>query len=383
MIRLAHPRFLEADLDRLRPILRSGRLVQGPVVAAFERACAERLGVDSCVAVASGTAALHLAMHLAGVGPARRVALPVFAWPAAANVAEHLGAQVVGVDIDPADLNVDLAELEGAVARGVDLAVPIHLFGRPLWSAETRRRLAGVPVVEDAACAFAAVDRDGVAAGTWGELGCFSFHPRKGLTTGEGGLILAKDPAHRERLTRLRNHGMARSEAGLACLEPGLNYRLGELAAALGLAQLERFDDALAIRRRLARAYTARLENVPGVRLLEGHRLDSGSNESDHLDNSGHVFQSFTVVLDDAVDRRRCLRALAERGVEGGVASFALHLMPYYREKYGYRPDDFPVARWAHHQLLVLPLHEQLEEGDIERVVDALEWAVAQSRRAT
>ncbi|MBN1946203.1 MAG: DegT/DnrJ/EryC1/StrS family aminotransferase [Bradymonadales bacterium] len=361
MIRLSHPLFTREDWERLWPILESGMLVQGDTVKTFEEGCASYLEVAGLVAVSSGTAALHLALKLLGVGPETDVVLPSFTWPSAANIAEQLGAEVRLVDICPDTLNLDCSLLPSAVTPRCRAVVPVHLFGLPLDHRQVTDRVDPRLVVEDAACAFGASDRHGRKAGTWGRIGCFSLHARKGLTTGEGGLITARDEADLEQLRLLRNHGLSVGDQGPVFVLPGLNYRMNELSAALGLGQLARFERAMATRRLIAATYLHLLVSMPHIVLPVG------------LSDPGHVYQSFTIILDETVSRRELLQRLSEKGVQAQVGTYAIHLQPYYAARYRFSPDAYPVSRWAHEKVVALPMHEQMNESDARRVVEVLD----------
>lgn len=361
MIRLAAPRFTRNDLERLWPALESGQLVQGKSVLAFEEACATRLGVAESVAVSSGTAALHVALEALELTADDEVLVPAFTWPSAANLAERMGLRVKLVDIDPETLSVSPSALAEARTGRTHCAVVIHQFGYPLERVHVESALEGLPIIEDAACAFAATDHAGNLCGTWGSVGCYSFHPRKGLTTGEGGLVVSADPERTQRLRLLRNHGQATTDTGRDFVLPGFNYRLNEVAAILGLCQLERFDGELRSRRALATRYLERLESCAGAHVPAGAR------------HPGHAQQTFVVALGEGIDRADVIGRMRERGVECNLASFALHLQTYCRNKYGFDDDDFPVARWAHEKLMALPLHGQMTHDDVDTVVNTLE----------
>lgn len=371
MIRLAKPSIDEEDLKAVCAVLSTGYLVQGAQVGAFEAGLAERIGVPHAVVVSNGTAALHLALLALGTGPGDLVAVTAYSFPATANVIELCGARPVFVDICPDTFDIDPACLDRALgpllsdrvgAGRVRAVIPVHAFGQladmpQILDVASRYR---VPVLEDAACALGA-RLDGRQAGTWGELGCFSFHPRKAITTGEGGLIVTASSAVASQLRALRNHGECRGESGPEFVVPGFNYRMTEFQAALGCVQLRKLDRIIARRRLLARSYDELLEPTgfvpPRVR-----------------DGSEHVFQSYVVLMPEgtAAKRQRCIEYLREQGVEATIGTWHMPLTSYFRKRYGYRPGDFPVTDDVFARSLTLPLHEELGPADQVKVRDAL-----------
>jgi dTDP-4-amino-4,6-dideoxygalactose transaminase len=224
-------------------------------------------------------------------------------------------------------------------------------------------RDAGLVVIEDAACALGTTFA-GRQVGTFGQAGCFSFHPRKAITTGEGGAVVTNDPEICEAVTLLRNHGLKRcADGAFDLVSPGLNWRMTEFQASLGLSQLKRFQVALGIRQRIASLYLEELRELHGLQLPAAV--------------PGHAWQTFMVVLPQHVSRSVVTRELHNRGVEAGVGAYAVHLLSYYRERYRYDPDDFPVAKTLYSRGLALPLHDSLGEDDVRIVIRALRelWA--------
>jgi dTDP-4-amino-4,6-dideoxygalactose transaminase len=371
MIRLTIPPIEEDDLAAVRQALASGQLVQGPTVAAFEQAIARQVGVAHAVAVSSCTAALHASLLALGVETGDLVLVTAYSWLATANVIELCGAQPVFVDITPDTFNLDPGRLEetlkrlmanAATARRVRAVLPVHTFGNPadmpaLLAIASRYE---VPVIEDAACALGAT-LDSRQMGSWGLLGCFSFHPRKAITTGEGGAITTADTGLARRLRALRNHGLDPEAPSPDFILPGLNYRLTEFQAALGLTQMAKLDRVVAARRRLAASYDRLLEGTPLGRPL----APPGSQP---------VHQSYVVLLpEEAAPRRGALiRALKERGIETTIGTWHMPLTSYFRSRYDYRAGDFPVADAVFARSLTLPLHERLSEEDQARVVQTL-----------
>ena len=360
MIRLAVPDIDEAEVAAAAEVLRSGMLVQGDRVRAFEARVASAAGTAHAVAVSSGTAALHLALLALGVGPGAEVVLPGFTHPATANVVARLGAEPVLVDIDPQTLNVDPRAMVDAIGSRTRALLPVHLFGLPaemgpiLEAASAR----GVPVVEDAACALGAEYR-GRKCGSLANVACFSFHPRKIVTTGEGGMLTTDDPALAERLRRLRNHGQVIEAGRGRFLEAGLNYRLTEMQAAIGLVQMDKLERLLGHRATLALAYEARLSAVPGLRRppMPAHLRAA--------------WQAYVVTLPPGADRDVVQSRLKDEGVEATLGTYALAEQPCYAGRV-----DLPQSRAAQERTLALPLHTRMGEDEVDRVVDALRAAL-------
>lgn len=379
MIRLTIPSIEEDDLQAVREVLQSGYLVQGPRVAAFEAALGEYLGVEHVVAVSSGTAALHLSLLAIGVAPGDIVLTTAYSWPATANVVELCGARPEFVDIDRETFNMSPACLGEALSklmadadkvRRVKAVLPVHAFGQmadmPAILALAHRH--GVAVVEDAACALGAT-WEGRQAGTWGRAGCFSLHPRKAITTGEGGFVSTSDGAIARRLRTLRNHGLDPEQPG-EFVEPGFNYRMTEFQAALGTTQLAKLDRIIAARR----AAAARYDELLADGLVSPPVVRSECQT---------VYQTYVATLPaEAAERRADLIAsLKERGVETAIGTIHMPLTSYYSRTYGHEPGDFPATDEGFARSLSLPLYEQLRAADQAVVIKQLE--VGLSAQAT
>jgi dTDP-4-amino-4,6-dideoxygalactose transaminase len=374
MIRLTVPSIEADDLQAVGEVLASGMLVQGPRVATFESAVAEYLGVEHVVAVSSGTAALHLSLLAAGVGPGDIVVTTAYSWPATANVIELCGAMPVFVDIDPATFNLSPAALEAGLSRlladadrrrRVKAILPIHAFGQmadmPAIMALATRH--GLAVVEDAACALGATWQ-GRQAGTWGLTGCFSLHPRKAVTTGEGGLVCTADAAIARRMRTLRNHGLDPQTPG-EFVEPGFNYRMTEFQAALGSTQLAKLERIVAARRAAAASYDELLAGGPV-------RPPAVAAEA------GAVYQTYVALLPAQAATRRdeLIARLKRRGVETNIGTIHVPMTAYYRKTYGHGRGEFPVTDEVFEQSLSLPLYESIRPDDQRTVVRELAAAM-------
>lgn len=376
MIRLAAPSIEEDDLQAIRDVLASGYLVQGPRVEAFEHAVADYVGTKYAVAISSGTAALHLSLLALDVCPGDIVVVTAYSWIATANVVELCGAQPVFVDICPDTFNMDpdclKVELRRLMAKAdtadrVKAILPVHVFGQ-LADMPAILELAGqhsLPVIEDAACALGATF-NGQQAGRWGVLGCFSFHARKAITTGEGGIITTNDVTLARHLRALRNHGQDPDAASPDFIMPGFNYRMTEFQAALGLMQMTKLDRIIAQRRHLASYYDE---------LLQETQIQAPAVGPDRQP----VYQSYVTLLPDnsAVGRDDLIRQLLDQGIETAIGTCHLPMTTYFRKRYGYQLGDFPAADAVFSRSLTLPLHEYLTQEEQERVCVLIKQAVA------
>jgi perosamine synthetase len=346
--------------------LRSGRLSLGPMVDRFEDALAERVGARRVAAVSSGTAGLHLCMRLAGVSPGDEVVTTPFSFVASANCALYEGATPVFADVDPRTLNLDPAAVEAAITPRTRAIVAVHIFGYPAELAELEEVASrhGLALVEDACEALGAEYR-GRPVGSSGRPAVFAFYPNKQMTTGEGGAVAVATDDEWELMKSLSNQGRSDSGEWLTHARLGYNYRLDDLSAALGLAQLERLDEILASRAGVARRYDDLLAGIDGV-------------ERPRADDADHRRSWFVYVVSVApgIDRNGVIARLAEDGVASKPYLPSIHLQPYYRERFGYREGMLPVAEGASARSLALPFHARLEADDQERVAEALARAL-------
>jgi dTDP-4-amino-4,6-dideoxygalactose transaminase len=348
-VRLAHPDVGLEEADAVAEVLASGRLTMGPKVPAFEAGLGRLCGREHVVAVSSGTAALHLALLALRIGPGDEVLVPAYTFPATANVVALAGAKPVLVDIDPATMNLEPERAADAVTPRTKAVLVVHLFGRPVAWEELRDSLpARVHLIEDAAGALGARYR-GRPCGGLGEVGCLSFHPRKVVTTGEGGAVVCEADELAESVRRLRNHGVP-SHGDFDVLAPGYNYRLSDLHCAIGLPQLRRLEDLLAARRRLAQVYSERLAG-----LVETPSAAKGDE---------HGWQAYVVQLDR---RDKALAALGASGIEAQIGTYALHRLVAYRDQ-----GSFPGADACFQRALALPFHTRLGEEEIDRITTVL-----------
>ena len=346
-IRLALPDVGDAELAEVADVLRSGNLTMGPKVAELEELVAAACGVEHAVAVSNGTAALHLAVLALGITAGDEVIVPAYTFPATANVVRLAGATPVLVDVDPATFNLDLERVYEAVTPRTKGVLAVHLFGRPLdWATLQDAVAPELVLLEDAAGALGA-RWQGMPCGGLGRMGCLSFHPRKIVTTGEGGAVTTNDAELAASIRRLRHHGLD-PDADIA--EPSTNYRLADVLCALGIPQLRRLDELLAERTRIAAGYSERLAGI--VELPSAEEGDT------------HGWQAYVVRLER---RDEALAALRAEAIEVQIGTYALHHLSAYRDQ-----GPFPGADTAFARALALPLHAQLTEDELDRVAEGV-----------
>ncbi len=358
-IPLARPLLGEREEELVLEVLRSGRLSLGPRLEEFEHAFARRVGAGWASAVSSGTAALHLGLRAVGVSDGDEVITTPFSFVATANVAIYERARPVFADIDPITLNLDPEAAATAVSSRTAALLPVHIFGYPA-EVEAFERL-GVPIVEDACEALGALDADGKPVGARGHPTAFGFYANKQMTTGEGGMLTTGEPEIKRRVDSERNQGRAPNMDWLDHDRLGFNYRLSDIACALGLAQLERLEMLLAGRARVASLYRQTLGEIDGLELPcrdEGRRRRG--------------WFVFVVQLPRGTDREVVIGTLANRGIPSKPYFPAVHLMSYYRERFGHREGEFPVCEDVAARSLALPFFPDMTEGQVERVAEAL-----------
>jgi perosamine synthetase len=356
----------EREEQLVLEVLRSGRLSLGPMVDRFEAMFAERVGAGYAAAVSSGTAGLHLGIRLAGVGSGDEVVTSPFSFVASANCAIYEGATPVFSDIDPATLNLDPTAVEAAITERTRAIVAVDIFGYPCELDELRAICDrhGLALIEDACEALGAEYR-GRLLGSHGHLAVFAFYANKQMTTGEGGMIVTDSEDEWRLLKSLSNQGRADSGGWLEHARLGFNYRMSDVTAALGVAQLEKLDRLLELRSQAAAHYAALLEAVQGVEPLL-------ADDAEHR-RSWFVYP---VQLDSAIDREDVIAALDADGIQTSRYLPSIHLQPYMRERFSFREGMLPVSEEASRRLLSLPFHSRIAATDQERVVEALARAL-------
>jgi perosamine synthetase len=376
---IARTSLTEEEMQSVFGPLRSGWLVQGPKVREFEEKWSQFTGAKHSIAVTSCTTGLHLSLAALGFGPGDEAIVPAFTWIATANVVEHLGGKVVFCDIDPVTFNLDVRQLASKLTSRTRAVLPVHLFGLAcdMDAVMDFARAHKLAVVEDAACGFGSLYR-GRHVGIIGDTGCFSFHPRKAITTGEGGMITTQDDALAERLRRLRDHGAAMSDLQrhlgprpyLLADHPdaGYNQRMTDLQAALGAAQMARADAIVAERRRLAAVYDEAFKGLDWLRLPA------------HLPDAVHGYQSYPCMFQPEPvtpqsvarvhqQRNMWMDRLYQAGISTRPATHAVHMLSFYRDKYGLAAGDFPNAQAANDCSIALPLFHGMTEAEQAHVI--------------
>jgi perosamine synthetase len=376
-IPLARPDIGPREEELVLDVLRSRRLSLGPRLPEFEAALASRIGVEHVSAVSSGTAGLHLALRAAGVSPGDEVVTTPLSFVASANAVLYEGAKPVFCDIDRRTLNLDPAAAEAAMSDRTAGILPVHIFGYPADMPAFERLASerGLWLVEDACEAIGATHADGRAVGARGNPAVFAFYPNKQLATGEGGAVVCGDAAMKTRIDSERNQGRAPDMGWLDHDRLGFNYRLSDIACALGLAQLERLDELLAARARVAATYNALLGEVEG---LELPCPDAGGDR-----RSWFVY---VVQLPPEVDRDATIDSLRAVGIDSKPYLPAIHLMQFYRELFRHSEGEFPVCEEVSRRSLALPFFPELDEARIQRVADSLVGIIEPSgpgRRST
>jgi perosamine synthetase len=374
LIPLARPVLGEAEEHAVIEVLRSGQLSLGPRLGEFERAFAGRVGAPLACAVSSGTAGLHLALRAVGIGPGEEVVTSPFSFVASANAVLYEGARPVFADIDPVTLNLDPQAAAAAVTERTKALLPVHIFGYPadLPAFEALAARHGLGIVEDACEALGARHADGPAVGGRGHPAVFGFYANKQLTTGEGGMITLAEAALKERIDSERNQGRAPDMGWLDHDRLGFNYRLSDIACALGLAQLARLEEMLSARARVAERYR---EALAGIEDLQLPCPDAGG------DVRGWFV--FVVQLPRGVDREAVIRELAQRAIQSKPYLPAIHLMSFYRERFGHRPGEFPVCEEVAERSLALPFFPGMCEEEVQRVALSLRGALREPRCKT
>jgi perosamine synthetase len=372
-IPLSSPDISERDIAAVVEVLRGQHLSLGPRLEAFERAVAAYAGAADAVALSSGTAGLHLALHALGVGPGDEVVTTPFSFIASSNCALMVGATPVFADIDPVTWDLDPAAAEAAITGRARVLLPVHVFGRacpmPAYAALAERH--DLALVEDS-CEALGTTIDGRKAGTFGQVGVFAFYPNKQMTTGEGGVVVTNDAELAALLRSLRNQGRGAGGGWLAHDRLGWNYRIPDILCALGITQLERIEEFVAARQRVFDAYGERLAGIDEIVPPPPPRP--------HERTSWFVY---VVALRAGSSRERrdaMLESLARQGIGCRNYFAPIHLQPFYRERFGLREGMFPVTESVAARTIALPFYNSLSEAEIDRVVAALRHALDETR---
>jgi perosamine synthetase len=365
MIPLISPdiRFEEVEAD-ISAILKSGMLTKGAYVKKFERMLADYVGVKYAFSTTSATTALHLVLSALEIGPDDEVLVSDFTFPASGNAIVQTGATPVLVDCIPNRFDLDINDVKKKLSPKTRAILPISPFGQPadMPAMVEFADQNNLFVIEDAACALGA-EKNGCRSGAWKGAGCFSFHPRKIITTGEGGMITTNDEDLAEKISLLRNHGGKTSEHGMTFQANGFNYRMSEIQAALGIAQMKRLDEILSDRRATAQIYIEQLTGVSGI------KIPLSTSEQNC------TFQSFVILLQEGIDQNSVIRYMKEQGIETTLGTYALHAHQAFA-RFGYQPEDLKHSWFNQNYSLTLPLLSKMKEETINQVVFALKNAL-------
>lgn len=351
------------DIAKVVNVLQSGMLVQGKEVLALEKKISNYLGVKHTIAASNGTATLHLALLALGIKPGDEVILPALSYIATANVLEIVGAKPVFVDIDLATFNIDVAQIEDKITSKTKAILPVHEFGL-MSDMSAILKIAKhhqLHVIEDAACALGA-NFSNKNSGSFGDIGSFSLHPRKAITSGEGGFLTTNDDELAERLRILRNHGAGTINGKPEFVEAGLNYRLTDFQAALVNNQMDRLEDSLEVKSKLANHYFKKLNGHPKLLLPSTP------------ENYRHSWQTYHVVFkDETINRDDVILALKDKGIGTNYGAQCLPFQYFYQKKYGLDCKKiFPNALQAYQAGLALPMYDTLKLEEVDYVVECL-----------
>lgn len=371
-IPISLPSMGKEEWEALREPIESGWVTQGPKVAEFEKLFAKRHQVKHAIAVSNCTTALHLALVALDVKVGDEVIVPAFTWVSTANVVMYCGAKPVFCDIDIDTFNISITELKKKITKKTKAIIPVHLFGLCADVEAIKSIAQGIPIVEDGACAAGAL-LNGKSAGSLGDIGCFSFHPRKSITTGEGGMVTTNNDALAEKITMLRNHGASISEeqrhrGPKPYILPefdmvGFNYRMTDLQGAVGVVQIKKLDLFIDERQKWADYFT---EQLVSIKWLKTPAIPTGYK---------HGWQSYVLFVDEhksTKKRNEIMEILQQKGISTRPGTHAVHMLGYYAKAFNIKPSDFPNAFAANEFSMSIPLHNKMVTDDYEYVVKAL-----------
>lgn len=366
MIRLNVPDISEAEIKAAVRALRSGQLTQGQETLRFEKTFAKLVGAKDGIAVSSATTGLELALRVLRIGPGDEVIIPDYSWPATGNAVVSVGATPIFADISLDTYCMDVSKVRALVTDRTKAIMPVHAFGH-MADMESLIALSselGIAVIEDAACAFGS-SQEGRSAGLWGDFGVFSFHPRKIVTTGEGGMVLASDSLNEQRARLARTHGAKREKLFAEFEDFGFNFRISEMQAAIGTVQLERSRELLASRRNKADALLNLFTGITGAKMP--------SERPGYI----HSFQSFVVLLDQSISRDDVVRRMAGCGIETTLGTYSMSSQKSFKRYAGEDPaKNLANSHLAFQQALSIPMHTKLSDSDLELINQELRKAI-------
>jgi dTDP-4-amino-4,6-dideoxygalactose transaminase len=366
MMRLNIPFTDNRELEEIAKVLATGYLTQGPKTVEFEKLVADLIGCKYAFAMSSCTTALHLALVVAGVGAGDEVLVPDFTFPATANVVVQQGAIPVLVDIKLDTFTIDPADLRTKITPRTKAIMPVHTFGcaadmEPILQIASEHNLV---VIEDAACAMGTT-YNGRYCGNLGQMGCFSFHPRKVITTGEGGMITTNDDELADKIRLLRSHGGIRVGNWFQYEAAGFNYRLSDIQGAVGVVQMEKLATLIERKQHWANLLKEKLSKISGV--MSPQEPSWG----------GHIYQSFVILVQEVISRDSIIAELKTRDIETTLGTYALHDQPFFQRQYGYVSGQLSQSHIAFTQSITLPLYPQMNEGDLDLIASNLREVMA------
>jgi perosamine synthetase len=373
IIPISLPSMGQEEWEALKEPVFSGWITQGPKVKEMETLFAERHQVKHALAVSNCTTALHLALVALGIKAGDEVLVPAFTWVSTANAIMYCNATPVFVDVDPVTFNIDVNAIAAKITPKTKAIIPVHLFGLCADIDAIKRIAPQLKIVEDGACA-AGAGLNGRPAGSLGDIGCFSFHPRKSITTGEGGMLTTNDDALAEQLNMLRNHGASISEeqrhkGPKPYILPefdmvGYNYRMTDLQGAMGVVQLKKLDQFIDERQTWANYYHEELSKIDWLRIPR------------YADNFKHGWQSYVLFVDESkspIKRNDLMEYLQQKGISTRPGTHAVHMLGFYKNTFGIKPMDYPGAYAANEYSMSIPLHNRMVKEDYEYIVHCLQ----------
>jgi perosamine synthetase len=357
MLKLSHPHISDSAIIAAVDVIKSGALVQGKNVLEFENKLSEYLKIEHVICVSSGTAALHLSLLALNIQKDDEVIVPAFTFPATANVVEVIGATTVLADININDYCIDYNQIRKKITKKTKAIIPVHEFGQPAQMDKIIEIASefNLKIIEDAACALGA-EFISKKIGTFGDLGCFSLHPRKAITTGEGGIICTNNDVLASKIRSLRNHGIQNIDGNIDFIFAGLNYRLTDFQAVLGTSQLIDLDSDIDHRIKIAQQYNRYFNNKEYITFPET------------FDNRKMVYQTYHVLLDNKINRKDLIKYLTVNGIETNLGAQALNSLSYYVKKYNFDEYEFPNATNAFYNGLALPIGNHITFEDVEYI---------------
>lgn len=358
MIKLCEPNLENEEFEEIKKVLESGYLVQGEKVEMLEGIISDYLNIKHCIAVSSGTAALHLALIALGINPGDEVIVPDFTFPATANVVELVGAKSKFVDINLDNFCIDENKIQESITERTKAIIPVHEFGQSANMDEIVNiaKKYNLKIIEDAACALG-TEYKGKKVGTIGDIGCFSLHPRKAITTGEGGIIATNNGELAEKIKVIRNHGISYLNGKIEFIAAGFNYRMTEMQAAIGIIQMKKIKNIIEYRKFISKRYEELLKDEDNLVLPKD-------------DYGTHIYQTYHILLDNKFSRDLIKDKLKENGIESNLGAYAIHVQQYYKEKYESDDQALKNSLFAYKQGLALPIYHKISVGKIKYICE-------------